>query len=553
MARQRKKRDKNFLLQGSILAIAGVITKIIGVVYRIPLTNIVGSEGMGYYSVAFSIFTIALMLTSYSLPLAVSKLVSARVAVGQYRNAYKVFRCSMMFAIVSGGAVALMIFLGADFIASTVMQMDLSVYALRVLAPCIFIVAVLGVMRGFFQGNGSMMPTALSQVLEQIVNAVASIVGAYVLLRAGKELSETRGDASYGPAYAAAGGTVGTVAGAAFALVTVIFVFSVYRSVFKRKMRKDRSRKKESFRRIYHILFLTIAPVILSATVYNVSDFLDTAIFNNVMAAQGYQKTEYASFMGIFNSQYNTLVNVPLSVSSALAASLIPSLVTTVKTGNRKQVHNKITTVTRFNMIIAIPCAVGFLILARPIMDLLFYTEDNKMAALMLQLGAVSVVFFCLSTVTNSVLQGLDDMMTPVKNAAISLVVHTLSLFLMLVVFKWNIYAVVISKIVFSGTICILNAHAMRERIGYVQERKLTFVIPVCASGIMGAVTVIVHLIFELFAGAKIATVVSLFAGVITYGVVLVLLGGVSEDEMRNIPKGRTLAAICKKLHLFRG
>lgn len=175
------------------------------------------------------------------------------------------------------------------------------------------------------------------------------------------------------------------------------------------------------------------------------------------------------------------------------------------------------------------------------------------MAALMLQLGAVSVVFFCLSTVTNSVLQGLDDMMTPVKNAAISLVVHTLSLFLMLVVFKWNIYAVVISKIVFSGTICILNAHAMRERIGYVQERKLTFVIPVCASGIMGAVTVIVHLIFELFAGAKIATVVSLFAGVITYGVVLVLLGGVSEDEMRNIPKGRTLAAICKKLHLFRG
>ena len=222
MARQRKKRDKNFLLQGSILAIAGVITKIIGVVYRIPLTNIVGSEGMGYYSVAFSIYTIALMLTSYSLPLAVSKLVSARVAVGQYRNAYKVFRCSMMFAIVSGGAVALMIFLGADFIASTVMQMDLSVYALRVLAPCIFIVAVLGVMRGFFQGNGSMMPTALSQVLEQIVNAVASIVGAYVLLRAGKELSETRGDASYGPAYAAAGGTVGTVAGAALDRKSVV-------------------------------------------------------------------------------------------------------------------------------------------------------------------------------------------------------------------------------------------------------------------------------------------------------------------------------------------
>ncbi|EOS79895.1 hypothetical protein C817_02310 [Dorea sp. 5-2] len=552
MAKQRKKRDKNFLLQGSILAVAGVITKIIGVVYRIPLTNIVGSEGMGYYGVAFSIYTIALMLTSYSLPLAVSKLVSARVAVGQYRNAYKVFRCAMMFAVVAGGAVALIIFLGADFIASTVMQMDMSVYALRVLAPCIFVVAVLGVMRGFFQGNGSMMPTALSQVLEQIVNAAASIVGAFVLLKIGKELGETRGDASYGPAYAAAGGTVGTIAGAAFALLTVMFVFSVYRSVYKKKLRRDRSRKKESFRRIYHILLLTIAPVILSATVYNISDFLDTAIFNNVMAAQGYQKTEYASFMGIFNSQYNTLVNVPLSVSSALAASLIPSLVTTVQTGSRKQVHNKITMVTRFNMMIAIPCAVGFLILAKPIMDLLFYAEDNKMAALMLQLGAISVIFFCLSTVTNSVLQGLDDMMTPVRNAAISLLIHTLSLLLMLVVFKWNIYAVVISKIVFSGAICILNAHALRERIGYVQEQKQTFIIPICASGIMGAVTVVVHLVFELFAGAKIATVAALFAAVAAYGVALVLLGGVTEEEMQNMPKGRSLAALCRKLHLFR-
>lgn len=552
MAKQRKKRDKNFLLQGSILAVAGVITKIIGVVYRIPLTNIVGSEGMGYYGVAFSIYTIALMLTSYSLPLAVSKLVSARIAVGQYRNAYKVFRCAMMFAVVAGGAVALIIFLGADFIASTVMQMDMSVYALRVLAPCIFVVAVLGVMRGFFQGNGSMMPTALSQVLEQIVNAAASIVGAFVLLKIGKELGETRGDASYGPAYAAAGGTVGTIAGAAFALLTVMFVFSVYRSVYKKKLRRDRSRKKESFRRIYHILLLTIAPVILSATVYNISDFLDTAIFNNVMAAQGYQKTEYASFMGIFNSQYNTLVNVPLSVSSALAASLIPSLVTTVQTGSRKQVHNKITMVTRFNMMIAIPCAVGFLILAKPIMDLLFYAEDNKMAALMLQLGAISVIFFCLSTVTNSVLQGLDDMMTPVRNAAISLLIHTLSLLLMLVVFKWNIYAVVISKIVFSGAICILNAHALRERIGYVQEQKQTFIIPICASGIMGAVTVVVHLVFELFAGAKIATVAALFAAVVAYGAALVLLGGVTEEEMQNMPKGRSLAALCRKLHLFR-
>ena len=123
------------MVQGSILAIAGVITKIIGAVYRIPLMNIVGDEGMGYYNVAFSIYTVALTLTSYSLPLAVSKLVSARIAVGQYRNAYKVFKGAFTFALLSGGLVALIIFFGAEFIASNIMSMDMSVYALRILAP----------------------------------------------------------------------------------------------------------------------------------------------------------------------------------------------------------------------------------------------------------------------------------------------------------------------------------------------------------------------------------------------------------------------------------
>ena len=142
MAEKRRRKEKNFLIQGSILAFAGVITKIIGAVYRIPLMNIVGTEGMGYYGVAFSIYTIALMLTSYSLPLAVSKLVSARVAVGQYRNAYKVFRCALSIAVIASGIISLVIFFGAEFIAGTLMAMDMSVYALRVLAPCIFVVAL---------------------------------------------------------------------------------------------------------------------------------------------------------------------------------------------------------------------------------------------------------------------------------------------------------------------------------------------------------------------------------------------------------------------------
>jgi stage V sporulation protein B len=552
MAEQHKNKEKNFLVQGSILAIAGVITKIIGLVYRIPLMNIVGDEGMGYYNVAFSIYTVALMLTSYSLPLAVSKLVSARIAVGQYKNAYKVFKGALAFAIAAGGLVALIIFFGADFIASGLMSMDMSAYALRVLGPCIFVVALLGVFRGFFQGMGSMVPTAISQVLEQVVNAIASIAGAYMLLQAGKNVATRMSDESYGPAYAAAGGTIGTIAGAFFALILLVAIFFAYKKIFKRQMRRDRSKKTEHYQLIFKVLLATIAPVILSATVYNISDFLDSAIFNKIMAMQGYSKVEYASLLGMFGGQFTTLINVPTSISSALAASLIPSLVMTAQTGSRKQIHNKIDLVTRFTMLIAIPCAVGFVVLAKPILDLLFYTQDNTKPALMLQIGAISVIFFCLSTVTTAVIQGLDDMVTPVKNSAIALVVHVISLFLMMVIFHWNIYAVVMSKTIFALVNTILNDHSLRLQVGYVQETRRTFMIPLIASAIMGVVTVVVHLVFELFAGERIATVIAVLAAVVTYAAALLLTGGITEAEMREMPMGTKLVTVCKKLHLLK-
>ena len=171
-------KNSGFLLQGAILAAAAVIAKIIGAAYKIPLTNILGDEGMGFYGYAFEVYAIALILSSFSLPLAVSKLVSARVAKKEYKNAMAIFKGSILFAIGVGLLAALVVFFGADFFADKVMASAPSAYALRVLAPGLFIVAVMGVVRGYFQGLGSMIPTAISQVIEQIVNAIVSKLSA---------------------------------------------------------------------------------------------------------------------------------------------------------------------------------------------------------------------------------------------------------------------------------------------------------------------------------------------------------------------------------------
>lgn len=550
MAKKKQSKGGGFLAQGIILASAGIITKIIGFIYRIPMLNFMGLDGQGYYDIAFQVYTIALTISSYSLPLAVSKLVSARMAKGERKNAYRVFKAAMLFAFVAGGLITLVVLLGADTIATNIMGAKLSTYALKVLAPGLLIVSIMGVLRGYFQGLGTMIPTALSQILEQIVNAVVSVVGAAMLLKYGESVAKTQGNELLAAAYSAAGGTLGTVAGALMGLVFLGFSYCAYKSIQKKQLRMDRSKHTEDYKTIFKLLLLTIAPVILSTTVYNLSNVVDSAMFNKIMTAQGFSEKECVTLLGKLG-QYYTLFNVPLAVANALGSSMIPGLVRAYESHERKLVHNRIYMAARYTMLIAIPSAVGFFVLGEPIMNFIWPSVDNSMQNMIWKIGAISLIFYSLSTITNAVLQGLNRMMKPVKNATVSLILHLVSLFIMMVVFKWGLYAVIVSKIVFSLSMCIMNSHDIREACGYVQERQRTFVIPGIAAGIMGIAAYLAHLVLDIFVGGRFATLVALFTAVIVYAVCLLKMGGLTEDELLSMPKGATLISICRKLHLL--
>lgn len=550
MAKKKQSKGGGFLAQGIILASAGIITKIIGFIYRIPMLNFMGLDGQGYYDIAFQVYTIALTISSYSLPLAVSKLVSARMAKGERKNAYRVFKAAMLFAFVAGGLITLVVLLGADTIATNIMGAKLSSYALKVLAPGLLIVSIMGVLRGYFQGLGTMIPTALSQILEQIVNAVVSVVGAAMLLKYGESVAKTQGNELLAAAYSATGGTLGTVAGALMGLVFLGFSYCAYKSIQKKQLRMDRSKHTEDYKTIFKLLLLTIAPVILSTTVYNLSNVVDSAMFNKIMTAQGFSEKECVTLLGKLG-QYYTLFNVPLAVANALGSSMIPGLVRAYESHERKLVHNRIYMAARYTMLIAIPSAVGFFVLGEPIMNFIWPSVDNSMQNMIWKIGAISLIFYSLSTITNAVLQGLNRMMKPVKNATVSLILHLVSLFIMMVVFKWGLYAVIVSKIVFSLSMCIMNSHDIREACGYVQERQRTFVIPGIAAGIMGIAAYLAHLVLDIFVGGRFATLVALFTAVIVYAVCLLKMGGLTEDELLSMPKGATLISICRKLHLL--
>lgn len=550
---QKKRKKDDFLMQGMILAIAMVMTKVIGALYRIPLTNILGDEGNGFYGYAFEVYAFALMLSSLSLPTAVSKLVSARMAMRQRRNAFRVFLGSLVFSVIVGVLASLIVFFGADMIAANLMKSPLSAYALRVLAVGLFVVALLGVLRGYFQGLGTMMPTAVSQIIEQVVNAVVSIAGASVLFKIGIAAGEKRNEELLGPAYGAAGGTLGTVAGAVFALLFLLFSFFIYRKVIRRQIRADRTKKKESYRHILKILILTIIPVIFSTAIYNINQILDLSFFNQIMAAQGFTEKEYMTLQGIYTGKYNTLINIPLAMANGLAASVIPSLTMAVATKNKKEIYGKIEQTIKLTMLIAIPCFIGFIVLAKPLMILL-YNDANTTPALTLALGAVTVVLYSLSTVTNSILQGLGKMAEPAKNAGISLIVHLAALFLMLIVFKWNIYALVGSNIIFSLCMCYLNIRAIRLTCGYRQEIDKTYLKPLTAALVMGIVTYVVHLLFDVLIGGRFVTTgLSILIAMPVYAVVVLKLGTLSKKDFTALPKGDAIYRICKKLHLLPG
>lgn len=549
---QKEKKGKtSFLVQGSILAVAGIIVRLIGLVYRIPMTNILGEEGIGVYSAAYQIYNIILLLSSYSLPLAVSKLVSARMAVKQYRNAYKVFCGAMIFALIVGTAAGCITFFGAEFFADTVLNMTEAASAIRVLAPAIFFMGILGTLRGYFQGQGTMIPTALSQIFEQIVNAVISVVAAYYLAQYGLAADQVHGTDIYRNAYGAAGGTLGTLLGALTALIFCAVVYCMYSRVIKRQLRRDLSQNLESYQDIAKMLVLTIVPVIISSAIYNISSLIENSVFGHYMEAAGMLE-EYKGTWGAYSGKYLLMIHVPVAIATSMSSSAIPALSRAMARRDRTAVLSSISQTIRFTMLIAIPAAVGMGVLGKPIMSLLF-SGKNEMAGTMLTYGSVAVIFYSLSTVTNGILQGINHMKQPIINAAISLVLHIAILASMLWGFQAGIYGVMIANIIFGASMCVLNALSIRRIMQYNQEVKKTFLMPILCSAIMGVVVWgLYQLIYTAAKSNLLAMAISVIAGVLIYFVLLLGLKCVDEVEMSTMPMGRTMISFGKKLHLLK-
>lgn len=539
------KKKNSFYIQGSILAAASILTRIMGIAFRIPLTRIIGDEGMGAYSNAYEIYNLALLLSTYSIPTAVSKLVSARESQKEYINSYRVFKTAMAFSAAAGFIMALVTFLGANFFSVTLFKSESSAIPLRFLSPTIFVFAIMGVLRGYFQGKNTMLPTAISQLLEQFFHVVVGLAAAVIFMNIYKS-------SDFQVAYGAAGGTFGTLAGALISLLFLGAVFFMYYPVLKRRFRKDSGAPKEDYKTLFQLVIITIFPIILNQTLYSVSGTLDSVLLNTVLDAQGYTEDARLILWGRYSSKYRLLANLPLSIASAIGVAVIPNIVRAHTEKNVPLLYEKTAQAVKFNMMIAIPCAFGLAVLAKPVMQVLF-NDTSEMTPLLMQLGSVAIVLYAYSTTTSNVLQGLSLMRYPVLHAGIGIVIYVIVDYILLSFCNMNVYALIVGHTLFPLVVSVLNWIRIQMVTGYQQEIFRTFVMPTVCSGIMAVITYFSYLgLHVLLKSTLISLIIAICFAVLIYFVLMILTGTLNKKELYDLPMGGRIVRLALILGILK-
>lgn len=537
-------KKSSLLKNTSILMMATIISRVIGLLYRSPLGAAIGSEGLGYYGTASNVYVILLLISSYSIPMAVSKIVSERLALGQYRNAQRVFHGALIYAAVVGGLAALAAFFGGKYLLAYNQQNALP--ALRVLAPTIFLSAILGVLRGYFQAHNTMIPTSVSQILEQIANAIVSIMAGYLLIAAFATDSTSRA------IYGSVGGTMGTAAGVGIGLLFMLFVYALNRKTIRKKLERDRTRGEESYGDIIKILFFMITPVIFTTFIYNANAYVDNYIYSSLMGWHGVADSVINEAYGEFSNYYVTLINVPLALASASASAMMPEVSGEHAAGNFKEANSRILKTIRLTMFVSIPAAVGLGVLSFPITQVLF-PACSELSGQLLMLGAVSVVFSALSTITNCALQSIGKQKIALRNAAVSLGLNVAVVTVVLLISeKPGIFAVLIANIAFSVSMCILNNISIRKYLRFRNEFRDTYLMPLAAAAAMGVVTWIVYYgLFLLTRRPSVCLIIAIVMAVPLYMILYVKITGTSEKEMKKFPMGGKIVRILKVLRIY--
>ncbi|MEA4989084.1 MAG: polysaccharide biosynthesis protein [Anaerovorax sp.] len=528
---------KSFLQGALILGVAGLIIKVLGAVFRIPLANIIGDDGMGYYQTAYPIYVLFLTLSTAGIPTAISKMVAERNAIDNPKEAHRIFRVSFLLLFGIGIVSSAILFFGADLIVEHLKNPNAK-YAMMAIAPALLFVPLMAAYRGYFQGMQKMEPTAASQVVEQLFRVVAGLSLALALVPKGLK-------------YAAAGASFGATAGAIGGLLAVVVIYYGNRKKIHRDMRRDTHKGGEAASKILMNIFIIAVPITIGAAIMPIMNTIDVGIVMRRLQEANFTEKAANSLYGQLTGMAGPLINFPQVLTQAIAMSLVPAVAAAHRKNDTPFLHYNIAMGLRTAMIIGLPCAFGLMILSEPIMLLLYPAQKASAvsAAPCLFVLAIGVVFLSSVQTTTGILQGIGKQMIPVMNLFFGAIVKVILTYTLTGIESINVKGAAIGTVAAYIVASGLNILAVKKYTGVRFNVMLTWIKPLISALVMAELVWLTHSALAAFMGNAFSTLLSVMVGACVYTAMLFLTKSITNEELAMIPGGSKLRRITGKFN----
>ena len=541
-------KKQNFIQGTLILSIAIVVVKIFGFLFKIPLINVIGSEGYGHFSVAYNVYSLLLTISTGGLPVALSKMIAESEQLGRYNQMNETYKIARNVLAVLGIVFALLMIFASKWV-SGIMGDDLAWTSIVALSPAMFFVCFVSAYRGFFQGRANMTPTAISQVIEVLSKLFVGLTLAFLVVKVWKKGVDI--------------GSAGAIVGVSLGTALSAFYLSYYKNKHYGHEHKETSDVPEATGVILKKFLYLAIPITISASVMAIIVLLDNSILLNVLQNHHHMSNEEAvSISGIYNAAY-TIANLPVAFMPAITSSILPAISAAIVAKNNKQADFIGNTGLKIASLLAMPCAAGMYFLADGIMGVLYFNQSDiaQGGVVMLQYLALVVITYSFVLVSNSILQAHGQVNKTLISVLVAGILEVPLEFLLVAKGTVKIFGITImnqpvlgaplSTVFCAVVILVFNTIWIKTKVkGSIQLGRIVIKPFICAL-VMGIVTKLVYkgimsVLSLSTVSMMIALVVSILVAVVVYVVMLSVTKCITEEELEYIPKANIVKKVLR-------
>ncbi|NLN83872.1 MAG: polysaccharide biosynthesis protein [Firmicutes bacterium] len=520
-----EQKSKSFVLNTIILTLAGGFARVLGAVYRIFLTRIIGDEGIGLYQMAYNLALLFMTVGMTGLPLAISKMVAEKTALRDEKSVHKILKLSLLVSAILGIALAAVLGAGADFWANQNLKEPRALGPLMAIAPAVLFVFLMAPLRGYFQGRQEMLPRAISDAGEQLVRVAMILSLAFMFM-------------GNGIAAAATGAALGVSIGSMAAFFYLLLLY------LKRRSGQGEESpvigiiggpKEEGSLSLLKRLTVLAVPVTLGSLIWPMMQFVDTLFITARLQAAGFSASEATALFGRYSGQAGPLINMPSILTVAVVASLIPAITEAMTQGLTKTMQQRANLALKLSMFIALPAAAGLNLLSQPVATILY---GSNAAADIIGVYSWVILFLLMYQTSTGILQGIDSIRIPVLSMVVGIAVKGFFTFWLVGIAEINIFGAALATLAGFSLAVTINLFYVYRHTRMPADLRGLVIAPVISSALMGVAVYFAYKLLQAkFTSPLLPTAVAVLLGIIIYAIVLLLSGGLSKEELKSIPK----------------